>query len=194
MSSKIFDILKKVFPIGNAFTKSTGMFILGIIVHLAINSVGGLFAIIPVLGWIIFGAISLYMAASLLYMVVVFSKVLEAPASYEGEDDKAAAILRKVFPISFKYCNKGKSLAIGIILNVILMILTGSVISAISTLLTFTVVGILLTSFVNTVGILVNIYFVAAIVIQILVATDVIKAAKPLVAIKVEKTEEEAAK
>lgn len=190
MNSKFYDVLKKIFPIGAAFTQTTGKFVLGCVIHVAIALVGSCFGLIPVLGWILSGAISAYMAASAIFMIADFVKLFDTPAEYVGEDNQVSAILRKIFPVSFKYCNKGKSLAIGIILNAIFMIVAGSIISGISLILTATIIGVVLTSAVNTIGILVNIYFIAAIVVEILVAVDVIKAAKPVAPVKEEKAEE----
>ncbi|MBQ8850426.1 MAG: hypothetical protein IJ011_08865 [Clostridia bacterium] len=191
-NSKVWEVLKKIFPIGFAFTKSVGSLILGIVIHVAIMVVGAILVIIPVIGGILAAAIALYMSASLLLEVVAFSKVLEAPTELVGEDNQVSAILRKIFPVSFKYCNKGKSLAVGIILNVILMLLVSGVMDAISLVLTATIVGILLSSVVSAVAMVINIYFIAAIVVEILLACDVIKAAKPVVPAKpeAEKTEE----
>lgn len=194
MNTKVQDILKKIFPIAYAFTKSVGNFVLGCIIHVALSLVGGLLMMIPVLGMLLAGAVSLYVAASLLIMVVAFSKIFEAPAELVGEDNQVSAILRKIFPISFKYCNKGKQLAIGIILNVVFMLLVSGVMDGISLVLTATVVGILLTSVVSTVAIIINMYFIAGIVVAILLALDVIKAAKPVAPVKVEKEPKKAEK
>ena len=194
MNSKVYDTLKKVFPIGAAFTQTVGKFVLGCVIHVALALVGSCFGFIPVLGWLLSGAVSAYMAASAIFMIVDFVKLFETPAEYVGEDNQVSAILRKIFPVSFKYCNKGKSLAIGIILNVVFMLVAGGIMSGLNLILTATLVGILFTSIVSTVSTLINIYFVAAIVVEILVAVDVIKAAKPVPPVKVEKEEEEAAK
>ena len=194
MNKKVQDLLKKIFPIAYAFTKSVGNFVLGCIIHVALSLVAGVLFIVPVVGPLLSGAASLYVAGSLLVMAVAFSKIFEAPTELVGEDNQVSAILRKIFPISFKYCNKGKQLAVGIVLNVVFMLLVGGVMSGINLILTATVVGILLTSVVSTVSMIINIYFIAGIVVAILLAVDVIKAAKPVAPVKVEKEPKKAAK
>ena len=191
MCEKINNVLKKIFPVAFAFTKSVGMFVFGIIIHLIVSGIGSLLMMIPVVGMFLSAIVTLYAAASLLVLVVTFSKIFEAPTKLVGEDDQVSAILRKIFPISFKYSNKGKSLAIGIILNVIFMLLVSGVMGGLSLLLTATVVGMLVVSVVDTVATILNIYFIAAIVVEILLAVDVIKAAKPVLPVKAEKIDRE---
>ena len=77
-------------------------------------------------------------------------------------------ILKKVFPLSFKYVGEVANLVIGIIIYVLVGIVGGAVIGLTASL---PVVGIIL----GIVGALLDLYVTAGIVIEILVHCKVIK-------------------
>jgi hypothetical protein len=77
-------------------------------------------------------------------------------------------ILKKVFPLSFKYVGEVANLVIGIIIYVLVGIVGGAVIGLTASL---PVVGIIL----GIVGALLDLYVTAGIVIEILVHCKVLK-------------------
>ena len=77
-------------------------------------------------------------------------------------------ILKKVFPLSFKYVGEVANLVIGIIIYVLVGIVGGAVIGLTASL---PVVGIIL----GIVGALLDLYVTAGIVIEILVNCKVLK-------------------
>ena len=84
--------------------------------------------------------------------------------------------LKKFFPLSFKWTDSVANLVIGIIVYVVLSIIAGAVI-ALATFLVgwLPVVGAILGWALGLVGSLVGLYFLAGLVIHILVFCKVIK-------------------
>ena len=84
--------------------------------------------------------------------------------------------LKKLFPLSWKYTKDVPNFIIGIIIQAVASILAGAVISLATMLVELIpAVGGLLAWLIGIVGSLVGLYFLAGIVIQILVFTKVIK-------------------
>lgn len=84
--------------------------------------------------------------------------------------------LKKLFPLSWKYTKDVPNFIIGIIIQAVASILAGAVISLATMLVNWIpAVGGLLAWLLGIVGSLVGLYFLAGIVIQILVFTKVIK-------------------
>ena len=84
--------------------------------------------------------------------------------------------LKKLFPLSWKYSNDTANLIIGIIIHLVAGVLVGALI----TLATFIsvwipIVGLIIAWALGVVSSLVGIYFLAGIVIEILVFAKVIK-------------------
>lgn len=83
--------------------------------------------------------------------------------------------LKQIFPISYSYTKDGKSLAIGIIIQLVVGLIAGAVIWVAGLLTTLPLVGALIAWVLRIAGGLVDVYVIAGIVIQILVYTKVIK-------------------
>lgn len=84
-------------------------------------------------------------------------------------------LLKKIFPISWKYKNEVKDLVIGIIIYLVAGII-GGVLLAIAGLFTgIPVLGAILGILLRAVGALIDIYVIAGIVIEILLFAKVIK-------------------
>lgn len=84
--------------------------------------------------------------------------------------------LKKIFPLSWKYSNDTANLIIGIIIHLVAGVLVGALIT-LSTLITgwLPVVGPIIAWALGIVSSLIGIYFLAGIVIEILVFAKVIK-------------------
>ena len=76
--------------------------------------------------------------------------------------------LKKFFPISFKYADSGKNLAIGIILYIVVAIVASVAIAIAGLLTVIPVLGAILALALRILGAVVDVYVVAGIVIEIL--------------------------
>lgn len=83
--------------------------------------------------------------------------------------------LKKLFPISYKYVDSGKNLAIGIIIYIVFAVVASVVIAIAGLLTAIPLLGIVIAAVLRIVGALVDVYVVAGIVIQVLVFAKVIK-------------------
>ena len=84
-------------------------------------------------------------------------------------------LLKKIFPISWKYQKEVKDLVIGIIIYVVAGII-GGVLLAIAGLFTgIPVLGAILGILLRAVGAVIDLYVVAGIVIEVLLFTKVLK-------------------
>lgn len=83
--------------------------------------------------------------------------------------------LKKLFPISYKYADSGKNLAVGIIIYVVFAIVASVAIAIAGLLTAIPLLGAVIAVVLRIAGTLVDIYVVAGIVIQILVFAKVIK-------------------
>ena len=84
-------------------------------------------------------------------------------------------LLKKIFPLSWKYKNSGKDLIIGIIIYVVAAIL-GGVLLAIAGLFTgIPVLGAILGIVLRAIGALIDVYVLAGIVIEVLLFTNILK-------------------
>jgi hypothetical protein len=77
-------------------------------------------------------------------------------------------LLKKIFPLSWKYADSGKNLAIGIIIYIVAGILAGAVIGILAKL---PIVGIII----GILGGVVDLYALVGIILEILVFANVIK-------------------
>ena len=83
--------------------------------------------------------------------------------------------LKKIFPLSWKFKDSGKDLAIGIIVYLVAGII-GGVLLAIAGLFTgIPVLGAILGILLRVVGAIIDVYVIAGIVIEILLFAKVIK-------------------
>ena len=84
--------------------------------------------------------------------------------------------LKKLFPLSWKYSNDTANLIIGIIIHIVAFVLVGALIM-LATLITvwLALVGLIIAWALGVVSSLVGIYFLASVVIEILVFAKVIK-------------------
>lgn len=84
-------------------------------------------------------------------------------------------LLKKIFPLSWKYKSEVKDLIIGIIIYLVAGII-GGVILAIAGLFTgIPVLGAILGILLRAIGALIDVYVVAGIVIEVLLFTKVLK-------------------